>query len=227
MIPQKKIAIIQSSYIPWKGYFDIINSVDEFILYDEVFYSKNTWRNRNKIKIRDCSMWLTIPINKASSSTRIDEVKVANNLWRKKHWKSICQWYSKSRYFKDYKDAFEDLYLGRGEKRLSLINYEFISLINKILGIQTNITWSTDYRTVSGQTEKLVDLCLQAGGSEYITGPAARSYIETEKFTENNIQLSYFNYDNYEEYGQMFFPFDHYVSIIDLIFNTGGKALKL
>ena len=118
----KKIAILQSSYIPWKGYFDIINFVDEFILYDDVQYTKRDWRNRNKIKTKSGLMWLTIPVivkNRFCQSIR--ETRVDDTRWNRKHWSSIVHNYSKSRYFNVYKEQIEELYLGSNEVFLSQI----------------------------------------------------------------------------------------------------------
>ncbi len=220
----KKIAIIQSNYIPWKGYFDIINMVDEFILYDDVQYTKNDWRNRNRIKTRDGAQWITIPVHQHTLSQKIRDTKVAGNAWRKKHWKTIIVNYSHSKHFKEYRDIFEDHYLNRNEQFLSEINYCFINLINGILDINTKISWSTDYQSSSSKTERLVNLCNITGASEYITGPAAREYLDEELFAGEGIRITYMDYSGYPEYHQMHPPFEHRVSILDLIFNEGLRA---
>ena len=107
----KKIAILQSNYIPWKGYFDLINMVDEFVIFDTAQFTKNDWRNRNKIKTSQGVQWLTIPAQQNSLQQLICETKVSNPKWAKKHWSTIAQNYSKTPYFKDYKDLFESFYL--------------------------------------------------------------------------------------------------------------------
>jgi hypothetical protein len=221
----KKLAILQSNYIPWKGYFDLINSVDEFILYDDVQYTKNDWRNRNKIKTPEGSEWLTIPVKK-NYGQKIRETVIQYSNWNRKHWYSILHNYSRARHFHDYKDLFENLYLGCQENLLSQINYRFLAAICQILGINTKISWSMDYKLIEGKTEKLVSLCKQAGATEYISGPAAQAYINQELFRSENIALSYIDYSGYPEYQQLFPPFDHRVSIIDLIFNEGLNARK-
>ena len=220
----KKVAILQSSYIPWKGYFDIINMVDEFILYDDVQYTKNDWRNRNNIKTQKGTQWITIPVHQKNLSQKIFETKTANNLWRKKHWKNISQWYSKADFFMSYKEIFKNLYLGGDEEFLSKINHMFITSINNILGINTRISWSSDYRLVGDKTERLAELCRQAGATEYISGPSAKEYMNERLFQENGIKLTYMDYTGYPEYNQLFAPFKHEVSIIDLILNEGPNA---
>lgn len=117
----KKLAIIQSNYIPWKGYFDIINMADEFIIYDDAQYTKNDWRNRNKIITNQGVTWITIPV-KHSTSQKINEIEVLNNKWRKIHWKTLQQNYSKANYFKNYIEIFEELYLKEEISSLSKIN---------------------------------------------------------------------------------------------------------
>lgn len=223
----KKVAIVQSNYIPWKGYFDLINSVNEFILYDDMQYTKRDWRNRNKIKTAKGLMWLTIPVQvKGKYYQKIRETVITDQQWNKNHWQSIVHNYFKAKYFYEYKEIFEDLYLSCQESHLSRINYHFLTGICKILGINTQISWSMNYKLIEGKTERLVDLCKQAGATEYISGPAAKTYIDEELFRREGIKLRYMDYSKYPEYNQLFPPFEHGVSIIDLIFNEGENATK-
>jgi len=223
----KKVAIVQSNYIPWKGYFDLINTVDEFILFDDMQYTRRDWRNRNKIKTSQGLIWLTIPVKvKGKYFQTIKETEISDQNWTQLHWKSILNSYARADYFEDYKEIFEDLYLNCNEKFLSDINYRFLVKICNLLEIQTQISWSTDYAIVNGKTERLVSLCKQAGATEYISGPAARDYIDEDLFQQENIKLSYMEYDNYPEYRQIYPNFEHGVSIIDLLFNEGINAKK-
>ncbi len=220
-----KIAILQSNYIPWKGYFDIINMADEFILYDTVQFTKNDWRNRNKIKTHQGVNWITIPV-KHSITQNINEIKVLNNKWRRKHWQTLKLNYSKAKYFNEYKHIFENLYLNSDETFLSKINYNFIDEINKILGIKTKITWSSEYELFGKQNETLINICKQAKATEYISGPAAKKYLNNNLFEKEIIKITWMNYSNYPTYNQLFPPFEHAVSILDLIFNEGENANK-
>lgn len=221
------MAIVQSNYIPWKGYFDIINVVDEFILFDDVQYTIRDWRNRNKIKTQNGIMWLTIPVEvKGKYFQKIRETVVCDPRWNQRHWKIFCSNYSKARCFKQYRDLFEGLYLGTKERYLSEINYRFLSSICEILGIRTKISWSWDYSLVEGKTERLIDLCKQAGAREYLSGPAAKGYLDEELFRMESINVNYMDYSKYPEYAQLYPPFEHGVSIIDLIFNEGPNAHK-
>jgi hypothetical protein len=219
----KKIAILQSNYIPWKGYFDIINFVDEFVLFDDAQYTKNDWRNRNQIKTQNGLLWLTIPI-KRNFKQPIKDALVVDQKWRKKHWRSISESYARAPHFKFYKDQFEELYIESQEIYLSKINYKFLNMICGILGIETKITWSMDYSLPPGKTERLISVCQQAGAGEYISGPAAKDYIEEKLFNEAGIKITFMDYSGYPEYSQLFHPFDHSVSIIDLLFNEGPNA---
>lgn len=220
----KKIAILQSNYIPWKGYFDIIGMVDEFILYDDVQYTKNDWRNRNKIKTANGVQWITIPVKQEQLNQKINETKVADSTWNRKNWSSLVCNYSKAGCFKMYKDVLEELYMGCREQYLSEINYRFIMAVNQILGIKTKISWSSDYPKMGDKSERLVQLVKSAGGSEYLSGPSARNYIREEIFTEAGIKLSWMEYSGYPEYKQLYPPFEHGVSILDLILNEGPDA---
>ena len=219
----KKIAILQSNYIPWKGYFDIINSVDEFIIYDDVQYTKNDWRNRNKIKTENGLQWIAIPV-RHTSSLKIKDVKVVNNHWRKKHWNSLVVNYSKAKYFKEYKEQFEHIYLSNTSLYLSEINFDFFELINRILGIKTKIKWSMDFNLHGDKMERLINLCKQTDATEYLSGPAAKDYIDEKLFMDNEIKLTWMNYNNYPVYNQLWPPLEHGVSIVDLLFNEGPNS---
>jgi len=222
----KKLAIIQSNYIPWRGYFDIIGSVDEFILYDEVQYTRRDWRNRNKIKTPQGLLWLTIPVQvKGKYEQAIRDTVISEPRWAEKHWRAICQNYAKAPFFREYKPQFEELYLGCAETYLSLINHRFLTAICSVLGIRTSIRWSTDYPAKEqGKNERLIELCRKAGASEYLSGPAARDYLDEGLFRRSGIAVSYADYSGYREYPQPHPPFEGAVSILDLIFCTGPQA---
>ncbi len=220
----KKVAILQSNYIPWKGYFDIIRSVDEFIIGDDVQYTWGDWRNRNKIKTANGPEWLTIPVGKHYSA--INNTLISDNKWAKNHWAKIQQAYSKATYFKQYKEPFEQFYRNNTEQHISLVNFELISIINNLLGIGTKITWSTDYLLSEGKNERITDLVKQAGGGEYVSGPAAKAYMDEPVFTAAGINVSWMDYSGYPEYTQLYPPFEHGVTVLDLIFNEGPNALS-
>jgi hypothetical protein len=104
------------------------------------------------------------------------------------------------------------------------MNRVFIEAICKYLGIRTLISNSWDYPLVDGKTERLAGLCKEARGTEYISGPAAKDYIDDRIFRDMNITLTWFTYDNYPEYPQLWGEFAHGVTILDLLFNTGTNA---
>src|ERR1043166_94292 len=224
---RKTIAVVQSNYIPWRGYFDLINSVDEFILYDDVQYTIRDWRNRNIIKTSSGPLWLTIPVQvKGKYLQKIKDTRISDPTWRRKHWATIAHSYSRAKYFPMQKELFEELYLQADDKLLSKINYRFIVAICRILGIRTTISWSMDYNLIGDKTERLVHLCQQAGATAYLSGPLAKAYLDEELFRKNGIAVSYMDYSGYREYTQLYPPFQPQLSIIDLIFNEGPEAIK-
>ena len=223
----KKIAIIQSNYIPWKGYFDIINMVDEFILYDDVQYTRRDWRNRNKIKTPQGLRWITIPVEvKGKYYQKIKDVKISDKEWGKKHWTQITQNYKKAKYFKEYKEFFKELYLNSKETYLSEINYKFIMAINEILGIKTKIRWSSEFNLVDGKNERLLGICKDCNADVYLSGPAAKGYLDEKLFEKEGIKVEWMDYSGYPEYNQLYPPFEHGVTILDLIFNEGRNATR-
>lgn len=217
------MAILQSNYIPWKGYFDMIAAVDEFVLYDDVQFTKNDWRNRNKIKTPNGVQWLSIPVGQNIRRT-IREVELKDKSWQAKHWAAISHSYKRAAYFEEVASKLKPLYLQREYTHLSELNRIFIGFICGELGIKTKISNSWDYSLIGGKTERLVNLCEQVGATEYISGPSARNYIDESIFSGKGIKLTWFNYDGYPEYPQLWGQFEHAVSIIDLLFNCGDNA---
>ncbi len=224
-MPSKTLVVLQSSYIPWKGYFDLMNMADEFIIFDDAQFTKNDWRNRNRIKTPTGVNWLTIPIRHRFGQ-KISETVVSDPRWRMKHWKTISQNYVRASYFVEYKEKVEELYLGAEQENLSEINHRFLKSIAEMLGIALEISWSHQYRIEGGKTDRLVNLCRQARATKYLSGPTARGYIDPSAFEKAGIQLEYFDYSGYPEYPQIYEPFDHYVSVLDLIFNVGPEATR-
>ncbi len=221
----KTVAIVQSCYVPWKGYFDLINSVDEFILLDDRQYTRRDWRNRNRIKTPDGPRWLTIPVRvKGRYHQRIDETEVSDPGWATAHWQTLRQHYASAPCFGEYGASLEELYLGTSETRLSAINRRFLEAICALLGIRTPLVWSSDYDVEGDRTERLVALCEAARARRYLSGPSAREYLDEGLFERAGIDVAWFDYSGYPEYPQIHPPFVHEVTILDLLLNTGAEA---
>lgn len=218
----KKIAILQSNYIPWKGYFDMIAAVDEFILYDDMQFTKNDWRNRNKIKTPQGLQWLTIPVGQ-DINRRIRDVTL-DPRWQSKHWKTLEANYRRASHFEEIAEWLKPLYLSVEYSHLSQVNRTFIEAICSYLGIKTKISNSWDYSLVDGKTERVMNLCVQAGGDKYVSGPAAKSYLNEDLFFEAGIKVEWYDYSGYIIYPQLWGEFVHHVSILDLLFNGGELA---
>lgn len=216
----RKIAILQSNYIPWRGYFDIISKVDIFVIYDEVQFTKNDWRNRNKIKTPNGLIWLTIPVKQNFLHQKINETEVANQFWRKQHLNSLKLNYSKAPFFDKFFPEIEKIYLGN-EINLSEINIKFISRICELLEIKTKIVDSKDLTLVGDKNERLVDACEKLNANVYLSGPAAKNYLDESLFNRKNINVEWMDYSNYKEYTQLYPPFNQGVSVLDILFNVG------
>ena len=221
----KKGIITQSNYIPWKGYFDSIKNVDVFVVYDDMQYTKRDWRNRNLIKTESGLKWLTIPVEvKGKYFQKINETKIAEKDWPINHWNIIKQSYKSAKYFKETSDWLEPIYKNCNFNYLTDVNMYFINSINEFLGIKTEILYSSNFELAEEKTQRLVDLCKELKITEYYSGPAAEAYMEIEKFTSENINVNYWNYQNYPKYTQLPGDFEHGVSIIDLIMNEGTNS---
>lgn len=223
----KTVAIVQSNYIPWKGYFDLIASVDEFILFDDMQYTRRDWRNRNQIKTPQGVQWLTVPVVvKGKYLQTIRETALDGDAWAPVHWKALVQNYRRAPHFAEIAQWLEPLYLAQRHDHLSPLNRSFLEAICSYLCIQTTIRSSGDYTLVPGKTERLADLCRQAGATEYVSGPAARSYVDDSVFREQGIALTWFDYAGYPKYPQLWGDFVHGVTILDLLFNCGKDTRR-
>lgn len=218
----KKIAIVQSNYIPWKGYFDMIAAVDEFILYDDMQYTRRDWRNRNMVKTPHGVQWLTVPVRvKGKYHQTVRETEIDGNGWAADHWKALAQNYKRAPHFTEIASWLEPIYCAESFVYLSGLNRRLIEAICSYLGIATRISNSCEYAMVDGKTECLANICSQARGTEYLSGPSAQDYIDEQIFLERGIKLSWFDYANYPKHPQLWGQFSHHVTILDLLFNCG------
>lgn len=221
-----RAGIIQSNYIPWKGYFDFIDSVDVFILLDDVQYTRRDWRNRNRIKTRDGLRWLTIPVDvKGKYFQRIDETRIARHDWIDEHLAALRHAYAAAPYFSGEWPEVAKIYeTVRGQPMLSNVNERFIKALCSRLEIGTALRRSSDFDPAAGKNERLISLCRQAGADVYLSGPAARDYIDEAAWNAAGIEVQYKSYDGYQVYPQLHPPFEHGVTILDLLFNAGPEA---
>ena len=221
----KTIAISQSNYIPWKGYFDLINSVDEFVIYDQVQFTRRDWRNRNRIKTRDGLLWLTIPVRtKGRFLQRIDETRIADPGWAARHWATLANAYARAPFFAAYEALVSGLYGGCREELLSRVNRRFIAGLCAALGIRTPIRGSDEFVLEGNPSERLAGICAQAGAGAYATGPRARDYLEEGPFARAGVSLVWMDYEGYRPYPQLHGGYEDRVSVLDLLFNTGPDA---
>ncbi len=196
-------------------------------MFDDMQFTKRDWRNRNQIKTNHGLQWLTIPVEvKGKFHQKINQTRISDKNWGKNHWEKIKHNYSKAEHFREYKDIFENLYLNSDEEYLSKINYNFIKTICDILGIKTEILWSSEFELLEDRNERLIDLCKKCGATDYYSGPSAQNYMDLELFEKENIKVHWIDYSGYPEYRQLNGEFVHAVSILDLIFNEGAESKK-
>ena len=225
-----KCVILQPFYIPWRGYFHQIQKADIFIFFDDVQYEKRGWCSRNRIKTANGTQWLSIPVlNKGSiiQNTPINEIEIdkSQNLWREKHRKTLRQSYGKAPFFAKYEQLLSDFY-ERDDQLLADLTIDLTVALARELGIEkTKFRRASEFAASGVKTGRLLFLLEKIGATHYITGAAAKSYIEEEKFKEAKIELEYMSYD-YPEYEQFYPPFDGRVSILDTLFMKGGEAGK-
>lgn len=220
----KRVAINQSNYLPWKGYFDLIHDVDLFVFYDDVQYTTRDWRNRNLVKTPQGTKWLTVPVG-ADRNRLIREVGMPDHSWQAAHWETLSRLYGKAPHFGRYEAFFKDVYLGRRWRRLSELNQFLIERIARdFLGIATRFEDSAHLELVSRKQDRILDVLDAVGAEYYVSGPSAKAYLDPERFAAAGIGLAWKDYSGYPEYAQFFPPFDHAVTVLDLLFHVGADA---
>jgi len=220
----RRLASIQPSYIPWCGYFHTIQKSHVFVFHDNVQYTKQDWRNRNRIKTASGSQWLTVPVGRVPQSTPIHQVQLdPSSGWVEKHWNRIEASYAKAPFFEQYAPALKAIW-ERSWTSLSELDIELTIKLCELLGINhVEFRRATDLDIVGTKTDRLLQMCDQLEATRYLSGPAAKSYIQPADFERAGLELEWMVYD-YPEYEQLYPPFDPQVSVIDLLFMKGSEA---
>ena len=219
-----KCVILQPGYLPWLGFFDQMNWADTFVIYDDVQYTKRDWRSRNRIKTQTGTQWLSVAVlSKNKRHQLINEAKIAyDKKWNHKHIESITMAYSSAKYFEKYFPSIKEI-LQKMHEYLVDLNMDLIKYLKDAIGIQTDIVYSSKLKAEGKNTERLVNICAELGAKEYLTGDAARDYLDEGLFERNGIKLKYHNY-KYPLYPQLHGEFIPYLSVIDLLFNCGPES---
>ena len=225
-----KVVILQPSYIPWRGYFHQIQKADLFVFYDDVQYDRLGWRNRNRVKTVNGVRWLTIPVHGKGAvieKTPINAIEIAwENDWTKRHLATIQQSYSKAPYFRQYYPLLQDLYARRDALLSDFLIDTTIALASQLGISDTQFMRSSSLQAHGTKTEHLLELLQAVGATHYISGPAARDYLDEAQLASAGITLEYMSYD-YPEYDQLYPPYDPQVSVVDLLLMQGPNAGSL
>jgi len=216
-------AVLQSNYIPWRGYFDLIHDADVFVFYDDVQYTVNDWRNRNRVKTANGVVWLTIPVGN-QNDRRICDVQIRDATWTRKHWMTIEQSYRKAPHFAQYERFVRDIY-ARTWTSLSELNQTVIrSIARDLLGITTEFRDSREFVLQHSKSDRLLSLLQQLGATRYITGPAAQAYLDVDRYARAGIQVEWKDYETYPPYPQPHGEFAGDVSIVDSLMCCGDRT---
>lgn len=218
------LSCIQPSYLPWRGYFHIVEQSDVFVFYDDVQYTKQDWRNRNVIKGKQGLVWLTVPVVRQPLRTPIHSIAINNATdWGRKHWHALQTCYGRTRHFGDYAGFFRQALTARWTS-LAELDIQLTEAVCGFLGIDgVRFLRSSEMALPPGRVERLVAICQAEGATEYLSGPSARGYMDEGLFARAGIAVRYMEY-NYPPYPQLGGSFEPQVSIVDLLFNCGRNS---
>jgi len=222
------IGILQPGYLPWLGFFEQMYRSDVFVIYDDVQYDKEGWRNRNRIKTANGAQWLTVPVHvRFEDHPLIYEVKIDNKAnWRKKHLSSIKQNYSRSPFYKEYIGTFEDAYCREWEYLVD-IDMHFILELANCLGMGgKKIVRSSSLGITGDRMQRLIDICRMFNADTFYEGAAGRNYIDAADLVRHGIKVEYQDY-KHPVYKQLYGEFISHLSVIDLLFNHGDDSLLI
>jgi hypothetical protein len=223
-----KVAIMQPTYLPWLGYFGLMQSVDVFILLDFVQFARRSWQQRNQIKTANGPLWLSVPVqSKGKRDQLISEAEIDyGHDFPRSHQKSIEANYKKSAHFDLYSPALFNI-LNAKNQYLSELTIQLIYWLKEVLGIKTNIRLASEFTKNGAKADLLASICEEVNATEYISPPGSKDYLdESDAFSKCNIPVRYFDF-KHPCYAQRFGAFLPYMSIIDLLFNCGEDSLSL
>lgn len=219
--------ILQPSYLPWRGVFDLVRRADVFVFYDDVQYDKHGWRNRNRFKTAQGTQWLTVPVNARGNVDeglllRDTRIVWATN-WAKKHLATIRQSYARAPHLARYAPLLEAIFARRDELLCNL-TIDTTMLLAKELGLTTTrFVRSSELGCKGERTERLIEIVRAVGADHYLSGPSAKDYIDPTLFERAKVGLEYIVYD-YPAYEQLHGAYDPQVSVLDLLFMKGADA---
>ena len=233
-----RLGALQTGYLPWLGFFDQVERCDLFIVYDDLQYTRKDWRNRNRIKTADGTLWLTVPVHAGpAGAARINEVEISSQQeWQHRHWKALKVNYARADFFPRYREFFFALYHVQRWRLLGELNRCILDYLLEVLGITTPIVYSSEagieadyFRACGGRTEateRILYLCRRYGASTFVEGASGTNYIREDLVREAGVQLEYHQY-RHPTYPQLFGEFVPYLSVVDLLFNHGDRSLKI
>ena len=221
-----RVAIIQSNYLPWRGYFDLIGSADLFVVYDDVQFTKNDWRNRNLVKTQHGLQWLTVPVRHRALSQRICETEIEYvRDWRHNHRRTIAESYARARHTDAVLDIL-DVAFAEKPVTISELNIRTLTAFGRYLGIHTPVRLSSELGITGDRITRLMEVLRRVGATTYISGPRGRGYLDERCFRDAGIVLEYKSYV-YRPYPQLWGAYQAAVSIVDLVANCGTDARYL
>jgi len=222
-----RIAVLQPSYMPWLGYLDQIARCDTFVFYDDVQYDKNGWRNRNRIRVASEAgwAWLTVPIHLEGSLPSLLEVVADPRVpWRRKHLAKIQGAYARAKHYELLGEFFAEFFAG-DEPRLVEIAIQSVQAFMKAFNITTPLNRSSALDIGGTRNERLINICRHFGATHYLSGDAARSYLDVALFEQNGIEVEWQSYDH-PTYAQLHEPFVSHLSSLDALLCAGLGAKR-
>ena len=217
-----RLVILQPFYLPYVGVFELVRLADTFVFYDDVQFVSQNWQCRNRVKTAQGPVWLTVPVRATLGATIREAQIVEDGRWRKKHWKTLQQAYAKAAHFDTFAERIQPFF-ERGWENLAELNIETFRVLCEMVGVSATFHRSSEWGLPGSGSDRVLRHCIELGATHYLSGPAARDYLNEDSFARNGIELEYFAFEH-PTYRQLHGGFEPFLSVVDLIANEGPNA---
>ena len=221
------VSIAQPAYLPWLGYFERIAMSDLHVVLDHVQFEKGSFTNRNKVRTKDDTLWLTVPVATKGrfGAFPIHTLECVGETWRKDHWVTLQRNYARARFFKAYAPAYEKI-LAHSWPRFAPLARALLEQQLRDFGIETPVRYSSEMSVTSAKSDLILELCRATHAETYLSGPLGRDYLETDAFAEVGITVRYHDFVH-PTYEQAWPGFVSHMAALDLLFNHGPASREI
>jgi hypothetical protein len=220
---------MQPTYLPWSGYFNLIQAVDVFVFLDDVQFEHQSWQTRNAICVQGRRHQIVVPVARSPLATPIREIRVdPTSNWRKKHWGTLVSAYGRAPFGEDVLGFLAPYYESKSVELLSELNQQLVLGLCRLLGVSTRFVRSSDLGCEGSRSARLLNICGALGCASYLSPRGSAEYLADDRFEDNGrVVLEFQDYAPapYAQHGAK--QFISHLSVVDVVANLGwSEAMR-